>query len=68
MISNSLHIAKKQSFYPGAKVTNSLNPFDPGTAKYRHKASIMAGPGKLVKVRKYKGEDGSRRITIEVEI
>lgn len=68
MINNSLYIAKKQSFYPGARVMNTLNPFDPGTAKYRHRASIMVGPGKLVKVRKYKGADGSRRVTIEVEV
>jgi len=68
MKNNSLHIAKKKSFYAGAKITNSLNPFDPGTAKYRHRAQVLVGSGKLVKVRKYQGGDGNKRTTIEVEI
>lgn len=58
----------KKSFYPNAEVIKTMRPFDPGTNKYRHKASILAGPGKLVKVRRYKGPGDERRVTIEVEI
>lgn len=68
---NSLYIDQKQnsgSFYHNAKVIKTMRPFDPSTKKYRHKAAIMAGSGKLVKVRRYKGADGGHRVTIEVEV
>ena len=62
---NSLNVA---NFFSVAKVTNSLNPFDPGTAKYRHKASILVGSDKLVKVRHYKDKHGCKRVTIEIDV
>ena len=62
---NLLNVA---NFFSGAVVTNSLNPFDPGTAKYRHKASILVGRDKLVKVRHYKDKYGAKRVTIEIDV
>lgn len=68
---NSTDIDQKQSglsFYRTAEVTKTMRPFDPGTKKYRHKAAVMAGSGKLVKVRRYKGDGGVCRVTVEVEV
>lgn len=68
---NSPDVYQKQSassFYTTAEVIKTMRPFDPGTKKYRHKAAVLVGDKKLVKVRRYKGIDGSMRVTIEVEI
>ena len=67
---NSPHIDQKTSnnFFRDAKVIKTMRPFDPSTKKYRHKAAVMAGTGRLVKVRRYKGADGGCRVTIEVEV
>lgn len=68
---NSLNVDRKQvkkSFYPYAEVVKTMRPFDPGTKKYRHKAAILVGAGKLVKVRRYKGSGNERRVTIEIEV
>lgn len=57
-----------KNFWNSAKCTHTLRPYDPGTAKIIAIAKIMAGPKKLVKIRHYKGADGSTRRTIEIEI
>ena len=59
---------EKKRFWSWAKVTNSLSRFDPGTAKYRQKFDLMFGRGKLRRVRHYKGPDGERRVTVEIEV
>lgn len=59
---------EKTNFFSDCTVYKTLRPYDPGTAKYRGKASILVGPGKLVKVRHYKNQSGETRRTIEVEI
>ena len=59
---------KKKSFWPWAKCTHSLNRYDPGVAKYRHKFDLMFGIGRLRKVRHYKGPDGEIRRTVEIEV
>ncbi len=55
---------------PGeAKVIKTQRPYDPGTKKYRQKVVVLLGDRrKLVKVRRYKGADGTNRTTVEVEI
>ena len=58
----------KKAFWPNAKCTNSLRPYDPGTKKYRHKASVLVGQKKLVRVRHYDGPNGEKRKTIEIEV
>lgn len=68
---SSPNIDQKQSvlsFYQAAEVIKTMRPFDPGTKKYRHKAAVLFGNGKLVKVRRYKGVNDERRVTIEIEV
>ncbi len=71
-MNNSPDIDQKQSnntFYAEAKVIKTQRPYDPGTKKYRQKVVMLLGDRrKLVKVRRYKGIDGTHRTTIEVEV
>ncbi len=57
-----------KSFWPWAKCTKSIKRFDPGAAKYRHKFDLMFGKDKFRRVRHYKGLDGERRKTVEIEV
>ena len=59
---------EKKRFWPWARCTHSFTRFDPGTAKYRQKFDLMFGRGKLRRVRHYKGPDGERLITVEIEV
>ena len=59
---------EKKWFWSRAKCTHSLTRFDPGTTKYRQKFDLMFGRGKLRRVRHYKGPDGERRVTVEIEV
>jgi len=61
-------LARNPNFFNDATVYKTLRPYDEGTLKYRVKASILVGSGKLVKVRHYKNGNGEYRQTIEVEI
>jgi len=56
------------NFFAYATVSKTMRPYDNGTAKYRAIASMLVGQKRLVKIRHYKGADGSTRRTIEVEI
>lgn len=55
-------------FFANAKVSKTMRPYDHGTAKYRAISNMLVGPKKLIKIRHYKGADGSTRRTIEIEI
>lgn len=59
---------RKKKFYPNAEVIKTMRPADPGTKKYRHKAAVLVGDGHLVAVRRYKGLNDERRVTIEIEV
>ena len=61
-------INENSNFFSDCTVYKTLRPYDPGAKKYRAKAAILVGPGKLVKVRHYRNPDGETRKTIEVEI
>lgn len=70
-MADSLNIDQKQvnrKFYRNSTVIKTMRPFDPGTTKYRHKAAVLVGDGKLVAVRYHKGPGGEKRTTIEIEI
>lgn len=58
----------KKRFYPNAEIVKTMRPFDPGTKKYRYKAAVLVGDGNLVAVRRYKGPENERRVTIEIEV
>ena len=65
------HIANKKNvfnYWSWATVTNTIQRWGPGAAKYRHKYDLMFGKGKFRRVRHYKGPGGEIRKTIEIEV
>jgi len=58
----------KKSFWPWAKCTHSLPRNTEGCKKYRQKYDLMFGMKKFIRMRRYKGQNGEVRRTVEIEI
>ncbi len=71
MTENLPHIAKKtekSNFWSWAKVTNTLQRYDPGTKSVRHKIDCMFGQGAFKTLRYYETPDGEKARTAEIKL